>query len=121
MDVLVGEVFAEVRHHRVIRSKVLGDRWSRSQVVPRKSADGGIKGEKHIRAEQFLFKMIGLRFVNGQVGSNSPPAGDLPSAVGQPDFSRVLGDFALVILEQRNGLVVTLNQPAARSVVARDG
>src|ERR1700745_1661196 len=100
MDVLVGEVFAEVRHHRVIHRKVLGDRGSRSQVVPSKSADGSIKGEKHIRAEQFLCKMIGLRFVNGYVGSNSPSGGGLPSAVGQPDFGRVLGDFPLVILEQ---------------------
>ncbi len=46
----------------------------------------------------------------------------MPSAIGQPDFRWMLGNFALVVIfVERDGFVVALNETAAGRVVTRGG
>src|ERR1051325_1174121 len=119
-NILAGEEFAEVRHHRVVHGEILGDRGTGSQVVQGKPANTALKRIQYVSTQQRLLKVIELRFANQNVGLDSASTGHLPAAVGQLDFRWMLGNLAFVIRIERYRLVIALNYPATRRVITRD-
>src|ERR1700688_250437 len=120
VHVVLVQIIAEGFHHGVVHFKLLGDGGLGAEIVAREAADSGFYRDEHVGAEKGLFKFVQLGRGHDNVGCDAAAAGNLATAVGELDLRGMLGDFALVvILVERNGFVIALNQAAAGSVVTR--
>src|SRR5437016_11118536 len=119
MDVVLAHVVTQFPHHRVIGLKALGDRWARPEIEARETANARVVGEENVSAQQGFLELAQLRRRHDDVRSDAASTGDLPAAVSQLDFRWMLRNFALVvILIERNRLVIALDQATARRVIA---
>src|SRR5262249_52044872 len=83
------------------------------------SADTSFRWIEDVKAEEFLLELRELWFGDDDIWRDAAAAGHLTAGVGELDLRRVIGDLALVvILVERNRLVVALNEAAAGRVVA---
>src|SRR5262249_62140836 len=94
------------------------DRRALAEVRTGETAHAGFRGIEHVKAEEFLLEFGEFWLGDDDVRSDAAAAGDLPAGIGQSDFRRMIGNFALVVIfVERNGFVVALNQAPAGSVV----
>ena len=81
--------------------------------------------EEHILIEQFVLEAVGLGLLDLFVGSDAAAAVDGAAGIGQLDLAvrGVGGERAgvVVVVVERNALVVALNQAAGRGVVVVGG
>src|SRR5438105_6280412 len=108
----VGEKFAEVLHYIVVDFKALGDLLAADVVLA--------EVEKRIVYQQLILEVIALGGFDFHVGSN--PAAAINGAATISKFHFLVGvvifDIAVVVVVvERNAIVVTLDEASAGGVV----
>ena len=93
-----------------------------AEIRASEAADACFRRIEHVKAEKLLLEFVEPGLGNDDVRRDAAATGDLAGAVSKLDLGWMIGNFALVVvLIERDGFVIALNQSAARSVVAGGG
>src|ERR1700691_5218349 len=121
MNVLVAQVFAELVDDFFIYNEILGEVRFFAEIVAREVANALRKKVENAPAVHSLLETVGLWFRDGVVRSDSALSENLPATIGQLHFRPSWPLGIIVIIVERNILVVALDQAPAGGVVTRGG
>src|SRR5713101_294790 len=108
-DVLLAEVLAEMVEDNVVHHEILGDLRLFAEVEAREIADALRKRIENIATHKQLLKIIQFWRGDNVIGRNTALAKYLAAAVGELHFRGTRGLGTVVIIIERNILVIALD------------